>query len=163
MGSAVWIEIYHRPLKETADDCCKMVRLSKQLDNLAARLGVPKLSTFFDYSEMARVADAEMRALEMDGDTGDKMDEEDSCDVTAESLSQREATGEWFDSARGLMTIRALLQHLAKHADAVALPTDSVEDFNRYRKEMLEEFQLCERHLKEAESCGKQFRLLIVP
>ena len=64
MGSAIWIEVHNRPLQETADDCCKVDRLTEQLDTLCAQLGVTKLSEFYDWTEMTLAADAELRAIE---------------------------------------------------------------------------------------------------
>jgi len=163
MGSAIWIEVRGRPFKETADDCCKMDRLADELDDVATRLGVPKLSSFFDWTEMTRAADAETAYCELRDGLREEEPEPEFRDITGEPLAIREKTGEWFDSGQGLRTIQAVRTDLNQHANAVPLPTHSPEDFERYRRELLEEFQLCERFLVEAVASGQQFRLVIVP
>ncbi|SIO16329.1 hypothetical protein SAMN05444166_2775 [Singulisphaera sp. GP187] len=84
-------------------------------------------------------------------------------DITGEPLSVRDQTGEWFDSVQGLRTMQALRGYLENNRDAIKLPTHSAQDFERYHRELLEEFQLCERFLQEAVESGQQFRLVIVP
>jgi len=170
MGSTLWVEIRGLPLKETADDCSKMNRLADEFDALATRLGVRKLSDFFDYTEMGRAADAELEALEIgdeppadasEGD-GDDVGDETVRDATAESPTEREAVGEWFDSAEGLATVRALSAYLADHASELKMPT-SPGDAERYRRELLDELRLCDGFLARAASSARQFRFLLVP
>lgn len=164
MGSTVWFEIHGRPLKETADDCSKLNRLSDELDGLASQLGVPKLSSFFDYSEINREADAEFEALEETGaDTEDDPDEDfEIRDVCAEPVTVRESTGDWFDASHALSTLRALREYVEGHHDALNFGTDQ-SDVPRYRSELLDEFRLGERLAAEAVASGRQFRLLLVP
>jgi hypothetical protein len=163
MGSAIWIEIRGRPFKETADDCCKMHRLADELDDLATRLGVRKLSRFFDWTEMARAADAETAYCEFRDGLREEEPEPEFRNITSEPLATRDQEGEWFDSSQGLGTIQALRSYLDEHAEAIELSANSVEDLERYRRELLAEFQLCEQLLIEAVASGQQFRLVIVP
>ena len=52
MGHTIWVEVRGRSLNETADDSSTMLRLMDKLDTLAVKLGVNKLSEFYDYSEL---------------------------------------------------------------------------------------------------------------
>ena len=165
MGSTIWTEVRGVPLSETAEDSGKMKRLAEELDAIAVRLGAAKVSHFFDYSEMAREADTLLEELEGGNDVGDDAaegDEVETRDVTAESVAEREGAGEWFDSATGLATVRALVQYLAAHPDELPMPTHP-SDVGRYRSELLDELRRCEAVLARAASSGKQFRFLLVP
>jgi hypothetical protein len=68
MGSTAWIEMHGRPLRETAFDCSIVHHLIDNLDILAGKLGVQKLSGFYDWSDFevaipARAAAASERAV----------------------------------------------------------------------------------------------------
>jgi hypothetical protein len=133
------------------------------LDDLAVRLGVAKLSDFFDYTEMARKADAELEAAEIrDGLREDTGDDDQTVDVTAEPVAQREATGDWFDSVQGLATVRTLTSYLVAHPRKLKMPTHP-SDVKRYRSGLLNELRLCETVIARAASSGRRFRLLLVP
>ena len=85
MGHTLWIEARGRPGSETHEDMSVLLRLKERLDSLSEKLGVPKLSGFYDYTELAR--------FHPDGDS--------VCVPT------------WFDSAKGLLavtTLRSLLE-----------------------------------------------------
>ena len=164
MGSTVWFEIQGRPLKETAEDCSKMHRLSDDLDALALQLGVRKLSDFFNYSELSRLAEAEMEALDgidagFEDDPNEEFEIRDPC---AECVAVRESTGEWFDPVQVLKSLAAFRQHLEQRADALEFPTPP-SDVPRYRSELLDELRLGERLAADAVSSGRKFRLLLVP
>ena len=85
MGHTLWIEARGRPGSETHEDMSVLLRLKDRLDSLSEKLGVPKLSGFYDYTDLAR--------LHPDGDS--------VCVPT------------WFDPANGLLavaTLRSLLE-----------------------------------------------------
>ena len=109
---------------------------------------------------MSRAANAELEYGEFCD--GIREEEPEPGNITGEQAI-REQTGEWFDSDDGLRTIEGLRSHLEQHRDAIKLPTHSAEDFERYRAELLEEFKLCERFLKEAVASRQRFRLVVVP
>jgi hypothetical protein len=155
MGSAIWIEIKGRPFKETAYDCCKILRLDDELDEVAIRHELSKLSSFFDWTEMARLAELE---ISEDADLKPEFR-----DLTGEPLAVREQTGDWFDSSQGLKTIQTLQGRLNEIDEAIRSRTSSAKDFERYRGELLDELKLCERFLTEAVAAGQPFRLLVVP
>jgi hypothetical protein len=58
MGDTIWVDVRGRP--EDADlppDSSLMLRLQDELEALAAKLGVPKLSDFYDYSVLEEQLD----------------------------------------------------------------------------------------------------------
>ena len=156
MGNTIWVEVRGRPVKETANDSSTMYRLMDNLDALAQRLGVAKLSGFYDFSALE----------EAYGDL-DETDDDDSADEeTAEeerelTLEERQAKGEWFDSAEGLKAIRALRQRLAEHFDELGFtPSQST---GHWPKQLMDELTITERILEAAAASQQDFRLLIVP
>ena len=106
MGHTIWVEIHGRSLKETADDRSTMHRLMDNLDAVAAKLGVQKLSDFYDYGEL------EESYADFDDDGDDSGDTEEDAQREP-TLEERQAKGEWFDSTAGLSSVRKLRQHLA--------------------------------------------------
>ena len=111
MGHTIWVEVHGRPLKETADDSSTMHRLMDNLDVLAGKLGVRKLSDFYDYSELEEA----YGDLSDEGeDTEDDGEEESAPEPT---LEKHQAKGEWFDSAVGIDSIRKLRQRLTERFD----------------------------------------------
>jgi hypothetical protein len=160
VGSAIWVEAYNRPLKETADDCCKSHRLADQLDRLALALGVRKLTDFYDWTEMTLAADAELRALEAI-ERGEES-EGSFRNLTGQSISERQSTGEWYEPTEALVAVRALKDHIARSPSAVEVPA-APDDEGRYRGELMAEFELFQQMLERAVAEGQRFRFLIVP
>jgi hypothetical protein len=161
MGHTIWVEVHGRPLNETADDSSIMHRLDRELDALAARLNVPKLTDFYDYSELEeayREFDPEAEAADDDDDDGDAEGAEDPAEPTLEG---RQAKGEWFDSNQGLTSVRALRAHLREDFDALGFKPD--ESRAHWPRQLMQELAKCETILMDAAARGKQFRLLIVP
>jgi hypothetical protein len=153
MGHTIWVEIKGRPTKETAQDSSIMHRLMDNLDALAGKLGVQKLSDFYDYSELERAY-------------GDFDESEDSEDAAQEepgkpTLEQRQAKGKWFDSTVGVASVRKLREHLAaRFADLGFVPDKSK---GHWPKRLMDELTHTEAALNDAAAQGQQFRLLIVP
>jgi hypothetical protein len=119
MGNTIWVEVHGRPLNETADDGSTMHRLMDNLDALAAKLHVRKLSDFYDYSELE----------ETYRDLGDESDEEaegseDGGYANEPSLEERQAQGKWFDSEVGFQSLRTLRQHLSQRFDDLGFIAD---------------------------------------
>lgn len=143
-----------RPLNETADDSSIMHRLMENLDSLAGKLQVPKLSDFYDYSELERAyAD-----LDPASEEGPATDEDE---IQEPSLEERQTMGRWFDSKAGLKSVQALREHLQEHFDDLDFtPNDAKAHWPR---QLMDELTKTESILKEAAARGQQFRLLIVP
>jgi hypothetical protein len=155
MGHTIWVEVHGRPLKETADDSSTMHRLMDNLDVLAGKLGVRKLSDFYDYSELEEA----YGDLSDEGeDTEDGGEEESAPEPT---LEERQAKGEWFDSAVGLDSVRKLRQRLTERFDDLGFKPD--RSTAHWPKQLLDELSHTEAILNEAASRAQRFRLLIVP
>ncbi len=156
MGHTIWVEVHGRSLKETADDSSIMHRLMDNLDELAGRLRVRKLSDFYDYSELEEVYG------DLEEEDSDSNDSEGEDEIPAEpTLEERQAKGEWFDSSEGLKSISALRQRLSERFEDLEFRADSSTD--HWPKRLMEELATSEAILKEAAARGQRFRLLIVP
>src|SRR5688572_22013105 len=102
MGHTVWVEVQGRPLKESGDDSSIMHHLMDNLDELAGKLRVAKLSGFYDYSELEE-AYADLEEDHAEAESGGEVE------LNREPTSEeRQAKGEWFDSSEGLKSIRGL-------------------------------------------------------
>jgi hypothetical protein len=113
-----------------------MLRLQDQLDGLSARLNVPKLSEYYDYSELAAMYE----------------------DVEAEGDGPE---GVWHDPGPALTAVQTIHDHLVQHPEDlgfVAAPSQK-----HWPTDLMEEFRHCRSVLEEAVSQGRQFRFLIVP
>ena len=113
MGDTIWVDVQGRAEDDLPSDNSIMLRLERQLDKLAAKLGVPKLTTFYDYSAM----EAEFA----DFAEGDDAHDEDSDEVSKAPASP----GQWFDPAPALKAITAIRQHLAQHPDDLGFKADA--------------------------------------
>lgn len=134
MGSTIWIEAKGRPGDETHSDLSILKALDKELDVLADKLGVVKLTDFYDYRQL----------LEEFGDDGEGLPDPS-----------------WFDSAKGLHTVKSLRDLLERDFDALNWkPDDSTRHFP---KSLSEDLEFCQTILEEAVARGQPFRLLIVP
>ncbi len=107
--------------------------LQEPLEALADKLGVAKLTSFYDYSELERAYD----------------DGEPIC------------TPEWFDSASGLRAVTQLRSTLED--DFGALEWKPGKGEAHWPAELLRDLRFCEAVLKEAVANGREFRLLVVP
>ncbi len=134
MGHTLWIEDRGRPGSETHDDMGVLLRLQKPLDALAAKLGVAKLSSFYDYSELERAYDG---------------------------VNEPICTPEWFDSTSGLRSVTRLRSTLENDFGALEWKPDTGEA--HWPASLLDDLRSCEVVLKEAVANGREFRLLVVP
>jgi hypothetical protein len=135
MGHTAWIDVRGRAAAETHCDMNVLLRLDQQLDVLACSLGVTKLTEFYDYRELI---------LNHDGEEGEE-----------------EVPDEWFDSTKGLATLKALRLCLEANWDALGwIPGESQQHYPRM---LMDHFRFCEKTLEEAVLKGQEFRLLIVP
>lgn len=134
MGNTLWIDVHERSGKETHQDMNILLCLGENLDALADRLGVTKLTAFYDYSPLLEAA----------------CDDEPSAD----------ASPSWFDSSQGLKSVRALLDRLDN--DWGSLNWQEDQSTEHYRSTLLENLRLCERVLEKAVVDRQPFRLMIV-
>jgi hypothetical protein len=97
VGNTIWVDVEGRPEANLPPDNSIMLRLMDQLDGLADRLKVAKLSEFFDYI----VVEAEYADLEASSDA--------ECD----------SSGTWFDTKRALDAVRAIDNRLSEDFTAL--------------------------------------------
>lgn len=154
MGHTIWVEIHGRPVNETAQDCSTMYRLMDNLDALAGKLGVRKLSDFYDYSEL----EEEYGDL---GDEGDESENDDDEEPASEpTLEERQSKGDWFDSTLGLESVRKLRERLTAQFDDLGFKPDRSR--GHWPKQLMDELSHAEKVLSDAASHGQRFRLLLV-
>jgi hypothetical protein len=164
MGHTIWVETHGLPTNETSQDCSVLHRLMDNLDALAGKLGVRKLSDFYDYhlleEEYGDLAD------ETEDDACDDTDAEDedggnTLDAREPTLEKRQAKGEWFDSAIGLKSVHALREHLLVHFNDLEFTAGKSNQ--HWPDSLMDDLQHCEGLLSDAATRGQKFRLLIVP
>ncbi len=94
MGNTIWVEVQGRPTSETASDSSIMHRLMDNLDALAVKLHVRKLSEFYDYSALnATFAESDEEGDEESGDTDEEDQDllEDDSEVIDDDGDEEEA------------------------------------------------------------------------
>jgi len=162
MGDTIWIEAQGRAGRETHNDMSVLLRLDKYLDVLAEKLGVAKLTEFYDYGAMADDFDDDDADGGKDDDEIDESDgDEEDDDSEEEERDDVQLTGRvWFDSAKGLETVKTLREHLEKDFDALNWKPD--ESRRHFPRSLLEDLQFCQTILDEAVANGRKFHLLIV-
>jgi hypothetical protein len=142
MGDTIWVDVGDRRKGDLPRDSSIMLRLERHLDRLSARLNVPKLSAFYDYSELEAAYE----------------------DFEEDDLSQAESglpCGGWYDPGPALMAVRALYAHLQEHPEDLGFRPDPSRSHWPYL--LMEELRDCLAVLEGAAARGQQFRLLIVP
>jgi hypothetical protein len=135
MSDTIWLELSDGRQKTGGDrDNSAMLRLSEDLDALATKLGVAKLTTFYDSSALAE----------------EYADEFEGADMPA-------AESAWFEASAGRESVAALLGALRENPKAVQ--ADSAGGATV----LIEELEYCHGALIDAERRGQRFHLLIVP
>jgi hypothetical protein len=160
MGHTIWVDVQGRADRELPPDNSIMLRLAEQLDKLSTTLGVPKLSTFHDYS----VLEDEYGDLgelgeddESDGDEG----EDAGSEATSADTDGGESRGSWFDPAVALAAVRAIREHLARHPEDLGFEPGRSQA--HWPAELMKELIHVDAVLEDAASRNKKFRFLIVP
>ena len=151
MGMTLWIHtLQDREMSHESDDHSLMHDMADQLDLLCERLGVLKLSSFFD------MTDLEYNLDEEDGDEGDEADEggEDTLDPET-GYAYGIDDMQWFDAGSGLATLEALYAELEDGA-AEEVPLEDDE-----RGYLLEELEDCIAELADL-APGGRFHLAVV-
>ena len=158
MGDTIWVDVQGRAEDDLPADNSIMLRLDKQLDTLAAKLGVAKLTTFYDYSAM----EEEFGQLgEFVGDGGGDDDAGGEDDAAADAGDGGASRGQWFDPSEALAAVRAIRQHLVRRPDDLGFAPDPSR--SHWPAELVEELGHVQGVLEDAAARKKKFRFLIVP
>jgi hypothetical protein len=148
MGDTIWVDVQGRGEDDLPSDNSIMLRLEKQLNKVAGKLGVPKLTTLYDYSAM-------------EDEFGDFDEDDDADDEKSGEASKAPASpGQWFDPAPALKAVAAIRQHLSQHPDDLAFKPDASR--SHWPNDLMNELEHVQAVLEDAVSRGKQFRFLIV-
>lgn len=140
MGDTIWLEVTDGRTKEGGDrDNSIMLRLDEELDTLAARLGVAKLSSFYDNSALAEALAEEFEDPERAGAL--------SPDV-------------WFEAEEGHRTLTALVKELRERPNSLGFVPDSSR--SHWPQALMEDLEYCLSGLTQALAQGRKFHLLIV-
>jgi hypothetical protein len=148
MGNTIWVDVRGRSKDDELQDNSIMLRLEKELDRLATKLNVAKLSEFHDYSEL------EAAYGEFDDEGNESADE-------GLSDNDSQATGDWFDPGAALTSVIAIHNHLVQHPEDLGFVADPPRA--HWPGQLMNELIHCRSVLEKAVSEGKQFRFLIVP
>ncbi len=151
MGMTLWIHTLEgRSLSKDSDDHSFMHRLSDRLDAVGVRIGLGKLSDYFDYTDLTHNL-GDGFDEEFDGD-----DEEDSEPVLDSETGWVYGIDDmrWFDAAAGWRTIRGL------HSAVEAGELSDLDD--RERESLLWELDHCARILEEPAQRGAKFHLAVL-
>ena len=139
MSDTIWLEVSDGREKSGGErDNSIMLKLTSELDTLAERLGVSKLSTFYDSTALADAYAGEFEDVEV---------------PQVESV--------WFDAGPGRGAVEAILAELRSNAAAIRYPSDPSR--GHWPDALLDELQYCHASLAQAEQRGLRFHFLIVP
>jgi hypothetical protein len=148
MGDTIWVDVQGRRKDDLPRDNSIMLRLKAELDQLSDELSVPRLTQFYDDSEL-RAAYADL----MEQPAGDA----DAIKTTR----MNNARESWFDPMPALRAVRNLHDHLEHDSEELAFPEDRRR--RHWRTTILSELKDCQLTLEKAASEGCRFRFLIVP
>src|SRR5689334_6817724 len=139
MGDTIWVDVQGRAEDDLPSDNSIMLRLDEQLDRLSAKLGVAKLSDFYDHSEK----EAEFADLAQDAD----VEEDDESGQVAERAT---APGTWFDPAPALRAVTAIRQHLVRHPADLGFKPDA--SASHWPSDLMDELEYATAVLEDAVS-----------
>jgi hypothetical protein len=148
MGHTLWVDVRGRSKNEIPGDNSIMLRMQEELDRLSEKLKVPKLSGFYDYSELEE-------------HYGDFEEDPDEGQDAAGIADDGEARGSWFDSQQALFAVRAIYEHLEQHPNDLGLKPEPSQA--HWPGHLMRELKDSITLLEDAASRNCQFRLLIVP
>jgi hypothetical protein len=148
MGNTIWVDVRDRSMNDVPQDNSIMLRLEGQLDRLSARLNVPKLSEFYDYSESESMYD-------------DADDEGDEAEHDESFVEDGRDLGLWFDPSPALAAVLAIHRHLNEHPNDLDFAADPSQA--HWPGDLMDELGHCRSVLEGAVSRGQRFRFLIVP
>jgi hypothetical protein len=136
MGTSVWVLRRDAVDQEDDFDHSKMFDVSEQLDQMAATLGVRKVSEFFDWTDF----DASM-----------------SSDEPLEDY-EYVASAKWFDPQEAIPALEALLSHLKEDPGAAVHFGESPE----LAEALVQELEDVLNKVRRAASDGSTFNLCVV-
>lgn len=160
MSMTLWLHtLQGREMTRESDDHTLMHELAEELDALCVRLGVTRLSSFFDLTDMeynyAGRAGQSVRAQDEGDDDGD-----DDSEISTLDPETGYAYGiddmRWFDAAAGLEALQALYEEIA--ADGGFELHLSEEEYDV----LLDEIGDCIVQLKEAAAQQGRFHLAVL-
>jgi len=134
MGHTIWVDVRGRSEDVVPRDNSILLRLEGQVDRLSTRLGVPRLSEFYDYSELESVY-------------GDIDGEDDGLEDEYLSAKTSQDAGLWFDPSPALTTARAIYDHLIQHPEDLGFEPDPPR--MQWPGQLMEELRHCRTVLQE--------------
>ncbi|MBF0573610.1 MAG: hypothetical protein HQK69_07610 [Desulfamplus sp.] len=144
MGMTYWIHILNgRNMSKESDDHSMMYRLSEELDIECDKLGIPRLSSFSDFTDL------ELCVNEDEDESQDELipDEETGYGYGIDDM-------QWFPISSGISCIEALRKHVADGWNPALNEND--------RAELIEEFDDCIAHLNSARIETGKFHLAVI-
>jgi hypothetical protein len=156
MGDTIWVDVEGRAKSDVPSDNSIMLRLDKELEKIAEKLGVSKLTSFYDYSVMAD-------AFGDFGEGGEEdEDEEGEGDgAGAGGADGGEPGGTWFDPSDALAAVRAIRQHLLQQPNDLGFKPDASR--SHWPADLMKELECVQGVLEDAATRSRKFRFLIVP
>ena len=146
MGHTIWVDVQGRGKGELPRDNSIMLRLKDELDRLADKLQVAKLSQFYDYSVLEEeYADVAEEAGLMDA---------------VKATSSGKHGGAWFEAGPALAAVRTIHDHLLQHPEDLGFKADRGR--SHWPDHLMDELKSCRATLEAALSGGRKFRFLIV-
>lgn len=146
MSDTIWVDVQGRAEDDLPADNSILLQLEKQLGKLASKLGVPNLTTFYDYSVLG-------------DEFGDFAEDAESGDGNAVA-DQSESLGTWFDPDAALASVRALHQHLLLQPNDLGFKPGAAQA--HWPADLMSELEHVQSMLKDAVAQNKKFRFLIV-
>lgn len=141
MGMTVWVHVLNgRKVEGNKNDCSWMYCLATHLDWFCERNGVPKLSSFFEYTDLEANMEESDEEPQADPETGWPYGIDDM---------------EWFDPESGLRTLQKLSEVVAGGEHCPGLPADR-------HHELIEELEDCIQQLRPAGGRGQKFHLAVI-
>ena len=154
MSMTLWLHtLQDREMSRDSEDHNLMHELADDLDFLCERLGVFKLSSFFDLTDM-----------EFNFDHGGALAQSAQVDEDDEVSTLDPETGyaygiddmQWFDAGAGLATLSALREEI-DFSDGLELHLDEEE-----QEVLLSELDDCIMHLRDPAAKGGKFHLAVL-
>lgn len=161
MGNTIWVDVQGRDPQDLPSDQSLLLRAETELALLSAHLGVPSLSTFYDYSGLGDFdEDFDTDDFDEDGEA------DDGGDDPADGEDTESSDAAWFDAAPALEAVTRLRQHLAEHqndaADWKRLSLKVKAGRCPWPDGLLDELAEAQAILADALARKRRFRFLIV-
>lgn len=148
MGATIWVDVRGRSQEDCPRDNSTLLQCKDPLDRMSEKLGVRKLSEFYDYSvlegELFRPLAIVLRWIRV-----------------FRGFGAEPSRDSWFDPAPALTAVRAIRRRLAQRP----VDLESGEDASQppLLDRLTEELEHCQDVLETAVSRDQSFRFLIVP